>query len=107
MNSQSKRFASQGRRVGRVLVSAAMLVPLAPALEASTVYQSWYGTSGNWSDPTKWDAFNGVYEGTFPNNVGSVTQDAVLGAGFATLDGDYTINYLGLYQSAALTGAGS
>lgn len=104
MSHQSKRVV--GRRVGRALVAAAMVVPLASVVGASTVYQSWYGVNGNWSDPTKWDAFYGQYQGTFPNNTETVTQDAVLQAGTATLDGNYTINYLGLYQSAAINGAG-
>ena len=85
----------------RLALAAGLVLGLATA-HAADFTSTWNGTTGNWSDTTKW-ATPGA-PGTFPNNGGS-TYDAVQGGGTLTLDQNITIQKFTLSGGGVLTGA--
>src|SRR5262245_12140024 len=79
-------------RARRVLASVARLASLYISALAADVTSTWNGTTGNWSDATRWSS-----NPNFPNNGnGGFTYDAIINSGSVTLDQDIAIEKLTL-----------
>lgn len=76
-------------------ILAAVVVAIAAAGRASAQITNWDGTTGNWSDLTKWD--NGV-----PNSNTAIAQLLSGGSPFtSTVNGSFTINQLNINNANA------
>lgn len=71
-------------------IASAIWIALAAVANAATL-STWDGTTGNWTQATRWST-NPV----FPNNNGPNAYDAQIAAGAVTLDQNITINRLQL-----------
>jgi hypothetical protein len=74
-----------------LVASLGLMVTTNGTSSAADVTATWNGTTGNWSDSTKWNS------ALFPNNGnGGLTYDAVINGGTVTLDQNITLEGLAL-----------
>lgn len=88
------------RHYTRTHFTAALLLGTALPVTAADFTATWNGTTGNWSDATKWST-----NPAFPNN-GVNTFDAVQSSGTVTLTQDIAIQKLSMSSSATNNGGG-
>lgn len=82
---------------------AGILVALIPTASSAQTNSTWNGTTGNWTDATRWST-NPIFPNNGQPNVGD-TYNAIINGGTVTLDQNIVIQNINLQGNGVVTGA--